>query len=498
MAQDIRQKAAEGVVFLILQSVVSRLAILGSQIALGYLLSPKAFGVSGIAQMIITVAWTMIGFGVDSVYIQRNTKMAYWETSAFLVTVGQGVLAGVLLIAAAPVCAAVFRTPELTFVMVLVGLSMPVVASSVVPGAKIYADLQFKWNAAYNVVELLATQALIVAFALLKLGSYAFFLPIPIMFTVRAIVYWLRAPVDLKGRFRPIQTVILLRRGGLLFISRLAMTLVDQGDYLVLGLFASSQAVGFYFFAFRLAAMPIRVIATSLQGVLFSVLSRLNDDSPRQISAALRSAEILSYVSTPICIIQIAAAPAVFHLIFGHKWDPSILLFQVLSVGLPAEAIASVARAQLSAAGEFHRLLRYSAINAAVFFVMVAIGALAQQALGVAIAVSAFFAIVQTVLFFRVFPPETNHLRHLSRIFVWPLVMSGIAAGLGALGGNALAGDALPIVQTLIIGTISSGLFLLMVWQFQRRVFDEVLGIAATMVQRTTPTRTAIAGGTGQ
>ena len=498
MAQAIRQKAAEGVVFLILQSVVSRIAILASQVILGYLLTPKAFGISGIAQMIITVAWTMIGFGVDSVYIQRNTKMPYWEKSAFIVTVGQGALAGVLLILLGPLCAMAFHTPELTWLMLLVGLSMPVVACSVVPGAKIYAALQFKWSSGYNALELFATQALIVTFAFLKFGSYSFFLPIPIMFTVRAIVYWLRSPVDLKGRFRPIQTIILLRQGGVLFVSRLLLTLVDQGDYLVLGLFATSQAVGFYFFAFRLAAMPIRVIATSLQGVLFSVLSRINDDPSRQISASLRSAEILSYVSTPICIIQIAVAPAVFHLIFGHKWDPSILLFQVLSVGLPAEAIAGVARAHLGAAGEFRRLLIYSGFSAAIFFAMVGLGAVMQQALGVAIAVSAFFAIVQTVLFFRVFPPETNQLLHVGRIFVWPLLMSCVASTVGALGGAAFASEAHPLLQTLVIGSIASGVFVLMVWGLQRRVFDELLGIAMTIARPARPAVSPASGGPGQ
>jgi PST family polysaccharide transporter len=487
LTQAIRQRATEGVVFLILQSVVSRIAILGSQIALGYLLSPKAFGISGIAQMIITVAWTMIGFGVDSVYIQRNTKMPYWEKSAFLVTVGQGIVAGLLLIAASPICATVFRTPELGFVMVLVGLSMPVVASSVVPGAKIYAALQFKWNAGYNVVELMATQALIVGFAFLKMGSYAFFLPIPIMFALRAIVYWRRAPVDLKGRFRPIQSIILLRRGALIFAARVFLTLVDQGDYLVLGLFASSQSVGFYFFAFRLAAMPVRVIATSLQGVLFSVLSKLNDEKSRQTSAALRSAEILSYISTPICIIQIAVAPAIFHIIFGQKWNESILLFQVLSLGLPAEAIASVARARLSAAGEFRRLLVYSGISAAIFFAMVVVGALTQQALGVACAVSAFYAIVQTVLFFRVFPPETDQMRHLGRIFLWPLGFSCIASVIGAAAGLAMAPIGNEIVQIFFIGGVASGLFILLVWRLQRRIFDEIANIGLSILRRDRP-----------
>ena len=484
MTNSVKHTAVEGAVFLIAQSVISRIAILLSQIILARLLSPQAFGVNAIGGVVMMIAWTIIGFGIDAVYMQRNTKMPYWETSAFVVTIAQGVVAGLVLILAGPICARIFNIPDIAPIMLIVGLSLPIVSMSIVSGAKIYSRMQFRWTAGYNVVEIIGTQSLIIIFALMKLGPYAFFLPIPIMFTFRAIVYFFKAPVVFKYRARMRQIIILMRKGGLEFTSRVFAVLIDQGDYMMLGLLSTSQEVGFYFFAFRLAAMPVRVIANSLHGVLFSVLARINTDRERQTIAALKSAQVLSAIATPICFIQIAVAAPLFAIFFGHAWDRSILLFQVLSVGLPAEAIATVSRAHLNASGEYRRSMIYSAINATVFFCMVSLGAYVKASLGVACAVSAFYIVVQTTIFFRVFPPGSGLVGYLRNIFLWPMVLSAVSAGAGMLAGvltHPLGND---ILQAAWVGAVSAVTYLSLIWRLQRPMFDELLGIGAKLLRR--------------
>jgi O-antigen/teichoic acid export membrane protein len=484
-AKSLRYAAAEGMAFLAVQSVASRVVLFGAQVVLGFLLTPSEFGVVGLALLVTTVAWTFIGFGVDTVLQQRSSKLVLWEKAAFAVSMGQGILAALALALAAPLIARAFGEPDIVGPLMLVAVSMPIIALSVVPGAKIYAGLNFRWAAGYALLELLSNQILIVVLALLHTGVYAFFIPMPAIFGLRAIFYLRKTPLALRGRAKLKQVWYFLRQGGRVFLSKLILSLIDQGDYLLLGLFATAQAVGYYYFAFRLAAMPVRVVAGNLQSILFSTLTRFGTEKSRMIEAALKSAEALSYIVTPLCFFQAAVADPILRSLFGDKWLPSILLLQILSLGLPAEAIASVARAHLTAVGAFDTFLKFSSVSGICFFIVVGVGAHQAQATGVAIGVFAYYVVLQPILFFRVFPPGRRWLQHASRIFLGPAALSVVSVSVGLVASLAFSSDG-PLLRAIVILSVSSVIYLGLLQLIQKQIFDELWNLGREIVRRNT------------
>jgi O-antigen/teichoic acid export membrane protein len=480
--KSLRYKAAEGMAFLAAQSFASRVVLFTVQIVLGWLFTPEEFGVVGLALTVTTVAWTFVGFGVDTVLQQRSSKLLFWEKAAFTVSMGQGLLAAPALAAVAPLCARAFGEPGIVGPLLLVAASMPIIAVSVVPGAKIYAGLHFRWAAGYTLAELVGHQLLIVILALLHFGVYAFFIPIPLVFGIRAVFYLWKMPLALRGRVKLKQIQYFLKQGSRVQLSKLILALIDQGDYLLLGFFATAEAVGYYFFAFRMAAMPVRVVAGNLQSILFSTLTQFGADKRRMVDAAFRSAEALSYVVTPLCFIQAAVADPVLRSLFGEKWLPSILLLQILSLGLPAEAMATVARAHLTATGAFDSFLKFSFVSGVFFLVVVGIGAYEAQATGVAIAVFVYYVVLQPILFFRVFPPESRWFQHLLRIFLTPAIISAISVLLGIFA-SLLSQVQNPLLQAIIIGCVSSVAYVAQLRLVQRRIFDELWSLCRQIVR---------------
>ena len=470
--------------FLAIQSVMARASLLLSQMALGYLLMPADFGISGVAQMITTVAWTVIGFGIDSVYQQRNKKMHVWEKSAFYATLGQGFVAAIFLIMLAPFLSGVFHSSKLMVPILIVGFSMPIIASSVVSGAKIGSNLQFRWLATYNFLETSLLQLLIVILAYLKMGPYSFFIPIPIVYSIRAICFTVKAPVNLSGRATLKQVIILINKGYYIFSTKLLNSLVDQGDYFVLGLMSNPTAVGYYLFAFRLAAMPVRIIALNLQNILFSALSKIGSSVSKKKQAALRAAEILSYVVTPLCLVQVVVAEPLLNLLFGDKWRPSVILIQILCLGLPGEAIASVARAHLNASGAFRQSVAFHLVSAAVFFVLVLIGAVWGAAEGTALAVSLFYGVAQTAFFLILLSDKSSWLQTLRKVFLTPLLLSAAATIVGQLMTYVGAPLKSPIFDVLAIGGVSGLSYLGLVWFFQRVLWTEIQALVEGIISR--------------
>ncbi len=481
---SLRVVAAKGLAVLAAQSMLSRVVLFGSQIALGWLLTPADFGIVAIASIVTSLAWTIIGFGVDSVLLQRSRTMEIWEKTAFAVGLGQGILALVVVAATAPFFAFLFKSPELIAPLLLFALGMPIAGIILVPTARAFARLAFGWVATINIVDLLVAQILTVLFAFWGFGALSFFLPIPIAFAVRAALFWSNRPQRLRGRITRRKINILLHRGSMVFGSRIFSTFMTQGDYFVLALFAAKQAVGFYFFAFRLAAVPIRIIAANVQNILFPMLARMRGDPERQAVSARNAAQMLSYLVTPLCILQAALAEPVLVMLFGAKWAPSIILLQVLSLGLPAEAVAAVARAQLDAVGAFGRTLKYTLAGAAVFFGLVTIGAAWGGALGVATAVATYYLVTQPSIFFRVFPARGHLLRDVMRIFVAPMLVSLAAVGAGVLASSVLFAPEQYLARALTIMLLSGALYIGLVRLAGPATFADLLRLFGQLLEK--------------
>jgi PST family polysaccharide transporter len=413
------------------QSFTMRVVLFGSNWVLGALLTQEDFGVSGLVMIVATFAWTFVGFGLDEVLVQRGRGQTLWGATVFRSGMVIATVAGLSTAALAPAIGWVFGEPRVIGPILILALSFPLGALSIVPSARLTSRMEFGFIIQFGLVELFVTQGLTIAFAWWGLGAYAFALPVPIVMTLRAIAYFIRVP-PVRTRLQPAaRRNILLRKGAFVAGNKFVNNLVGQGDYIVLGLLATTSAVGYYYFAFRLAAAPVRTIATSLNAVLFPAMTTYRSDPARLSAAAVKSATLLSWLVTPLCYLQMAVADPAMRFLFHDKWGPSVPIIQLLSVGLATESIMAVTRAYLSASGKFDLGLKFSLMNGACFFCACLIGAMLNSAVGVALAISIYYVATQPGLFAFLVDHTGRRLYNIVRIFVFPTVASVFAFGAG-------------------------------------------------------------------
>src|SRR5206468_224144 len=142
-------------------------------------------------------------------------------------------------------------------------------------------------------VEVMASQILSVLLAWYGMGPYSFVIPVPIVAAVKAI--WLWAIVRPRMRHaRPRRAWWYLVKSGLwIWGIRVLTGLIGQADYFVLGLLASRQEVGFYFFAYRLSFQSLEALAGNFWNVMLPVLAQLRSRPQEQFQAALKASESL-------------------------------------------------------------------------------------------------------------------------------------------------------------------------------------------------------------
>ena len=452
-----------GLVSLLAQNLVARGCSLLSQLALAGLLLPADFGVISLAYTVTSIAATLTNIGIEDVVLQRRRALLRWTGPAFWISLGFATAAGLLVAAVSPLAASAYKAPELVGLLAVLALAMPVGALASVPGMVMRSRMQFGTIALYETGEMAAQALLTVGFAAAGCSAYSFVLPAPILTAVRALTWWHLA--NTKTSFRPQwrRWKYVVRNTTAVFLTRTASAVIGQGDYIVLGLLASQDVVGGYYFGFRLAAQPLWMLAGNFTGVIFPALTQLRSDPRRQVDAALRASTLLSFCVMPLATLQAAAASPLVTGLFGQKWTASIPVIQLLSLGLAMDAVSWIAGSLLSARGQFVARLRYLLMGMPVFFALVGAGALLDGTVGVAWGVCIFYATTQPLFVTTVYRRLGVKGREVAAIYVWPTVYAAAAAGCGlaAAALPPLAGH--PLARVAIIGVAGSAAYAVLV-----------------------------------
>ncbi|RYC29459.1 lipopolysaccharide biosynthesis protein [Lichenibacterium minor] len=423
--------ALRGVLWLVLQSLGGRTIGVLSQLALAWILDPSSFGLIGIIYALTTISSALVNFGVEDVLLQRERTIRFWAAPAFWSSLGLSSLGCAVTIGSASVGAAFYGTSGIMGLAICAGLMLPLGALQTVPAVMLRVDMNFRAISIFNIGEMAAVQVGTVALALTGAGAYSFVVPGPVVAAIKIVLLWAYARPPALKRCRPKQLAYMLGSGTTVFLTRLIISAISQGDYLILGLIASRVEVGIYYFAFKLAAQPLWILAANFNSVLFPVLIKLKLDRDRQVAAAAATARLLSYAIMPLCGLQAAIAGPSLHLMFGSKWTGAVPVVQVLSLGLAFDSVTWITGSLLSANREYRRALVYTASFAPLFFMLVLAGAWAGAAKGAACGVAAFYFVMGPSMCWLVFHHYGVRAGAVGDLFAMPTALA--AASIGTL-----------------------------------------------------------------
>ena len=482
---DLSRTTATGMVWLLMQTLGGRVVGFLSQLVVAAILGPRDFGLLGLTFTVTAFGAMLVNFGIEFVLLQRHASIRLWIVPAVWSTVGLGLLGAVLVAIAGPVAAAVYHSPDIRMLALIVGLSMPLTAAGTVPMVLLRARFAFAQIATINFFEVLGIQGVTILLAYAGFGALSFVIPLPFVAAWRTGYLWMLTRPDMRGGWRQIRRAkYLLGRSSAVFATAILQAAIGQGDYIVLGIWASESAVGLYFFALKMASQPLLLMASSLANVLFPTLSALRNAPQQQGQAAFRAAKLLGLAIMPAAFLQAGLIAPAIHLFFPtHKWDDSIALMQILSVGLGFNATAMIAATLQTSRGGFHQQLYYTALCVPVFFTLIVLGAWKGSVVGVASAVAAYYMLVTPIYSYMVFRCYGIAFFALASLYLIP---SGLAAV--AVGGALAAADMAQITSNFgrIIGVTAAAapVYLILLRLVDRRGFAEIETLLRRVVKR--------------
>jgi PST family polysaccharide transporter len=311
-------------------TIAMRVLDVGGTLLVLQFLSPAEIGIATLAWSLSVALEAFNGLGVGLVVV-RQRDLTHTELSGlFWFSTLLGVAAVAVMAALAPFVALFYANWRLYPMVVAAASKLIFVGAALVPLQLLTRDLDFRTAGAAQTLATLGEAVTKVVLVLAGLGAWGL-----VLANVGRGVYLLAALCWLAP-FRPAlaaadgSTRKAIRYGLRVATASILYHVYRNMDFLLIGRFLGTRAVGIYRAAWDLGMTPLEIILQVVNRVQYPIYARLQEHREELRLAFYRSARSLFLILGPVAALICFASPDVFRLIGGGKWLPAVPLVQVL------------------------------------------------------------------------------------------------------------------------------------------------------------------------
>jgi PST family polysaccharide transporter len=331
---SLTSSAADGVRWTLLGAIASFVVQVPYTAMMSRLLTPRDFGLVGLAMFILRFVSYFAQSGLSSAVVQRPVLEVRHVRAALAVGVATGVGAFAVCWFLAPYGVHLANGPhELVSVCRILALTFVISAISSTAVGLLRRDMRYKSLALIELGSYLFGYCAIgLTSALAGSGVWSLVHAAVGQSAVTAVASFALARHDLRPLFS-----LRAMKGTASFSTQLSCVgflefLAISGDNFVIGRYAGMEMLGYYNRAWFMAALPLHQVATAVNKVLFSAFSRIQAEGAR-----LKSAYVDSLAMTSLLFLFMAATTAAcsrnaVHALLGEGWGTTADLVPPLAV----------------------------------------------------------------------------------------------------------------------------------------------------------------------
>jgi O-antigen/teichoic acid export membrane protein len=301
-------------------------------VLLARLVGPEGFGIAAQAIVYIGVVGLLLDQGFSSALIQRRRLENDLPGAVVSVNLAIGAVLSLATLALAPLWADFMSTPQLTLVLAVLAPDLVIRAIVITPRALLLREMAFRKIGIADIGSALVGGVLGVVVA--ELGGSYWAIVVQTLSTdavLAVLLLLLGAGRRPNFRFRILRKIAGF--SGRAFAAGLLINSVSRNiDSLLIGKFLGPEPLAFYGLANRLLLLPVRLVNTTIGGVLFPAFSRLTDNLAALRTELARATRVIAVLALPAMALISAAAPQLVLVLFGQKWLAAVPIVQVLAV----------------------------------------------------------------------------------------------------------------------------------------------------------------------
>ncbi len=302
------------------------------QIILARLLAPEDFGLIGMILVFVALSNSLVDSGFTQALIRdQKANQTDYSTVFYFNLVVSFFIYGSLFVAA-PFISNFFDQAQLTPIIRVLTLGVIVNAFSIIPRAMFTKEVNFKVQAKINMAASVSSGVVAVALAVMGFGVWSLVVRMLALNVVQAMLLvlsrkWLPSLAFSVASFKR-----LFGFGWKLLVSGLIDTAYNNVYYLIIGKQYSAKSLGYYTNAAKFSDVATQSLTATIQRVTYPVLSGIQDQEERLKQSFKKVIKLSGFLIFPLMVGLAAVAEPLIQLIFGGKWEPMVIYFQLLCI----------------------------------------------------------------------------------------------------------------------------------------------------------------------
>lgn len=385
---SLKKQAISGVKWNFAQQFSVQIINFGVQVILARLLMPEMFGLVAMVVIFISIGQALMDGGMTSSLIRTENPDQLDYSTVFVTNIIVSCIIYGVVYFLAPYIAEFYNQDILTDIVRLFALTFVIRALVAVHVAKLTKEMNFKLQMKLQIPATIISGAVGVAMAYKGYGVWSLVwlnLVQAIIFTIQywLFVDWRPSLVFDKKRFK-----YHFDFGYKLTISVLIDTIYNDAYRIIIGKFFSPAAVGFFNQAETMRLFPVNQISSVVGKVTYPLFSKINNNVSLKSAYRITMKLILLCV-IPVMLSLILVAEEGFRFVFGEKWLPAVLYFQILAIASIIRPISTYNLNILKVKGRSDLFLKVEVIKKLLGITILIMG-LQFQVIGLVISLTIF------------------------------------------------------------------------------------------------------------
>ena len=330
---SLKQMTARSIKWNIIDRVSQQLLYAVTGIILARELSKEAFGLIGALTIFQSYALMMVDGGFSYALIQRKRPTETDYSSVFWFNLLIAGLLYAILWFCAPFIADLFQGDEqLIPLSRVMFLSFIVNATAIVQTNRLMKQMNFKPIAVTNTLGLICGGVVGVWMAMNDYGAWAIVWQTITLQGVKSLSLWIycRWKPQIAMSWQALRSFF--KVGGNMMMTTFLYVTFQNIYAFFIGNRVGLGQLGYYTQADKWSKLGISSMTQVLSSSFLPALSEVQDDEERFRRVVTKMNRFTAYLLFPCMIFLIVLATPIFHVLFGTKWDASIILFQLLLI----------------------------------------------------------------------------------------------------------------------------------------------------------------------
>jgi O-antigen/teichoic acid export membrane protein len=310
-----------------------KVIFLVSSVFLMRLLDTSDYGIMGSLLIFVAFSSLLIDSGFGRALLNRKEIGALEYSTVFYFNMGISIFLYIALFFSAPLIAQLFNEPLLIPVSRVLFLSLIFNGFSLIQMIIFIKASDFKTQTKANTAALIISTSIALIMAWRGYGVWSLVAQNVIYAFFRSLLFWIYSSWRPKKLFSFSKLKTFFAFSNKLLASGAIGAIFNNIYPSIIAMFYPMQQVGYYTQAYKYQDTPFAVLSDTFRSVSMLILSEINDQTERLRRVVAKLIKSIAFLSFPIAFILILIAEPLFVTLFGEKWLPSVLYFQILCVG---------------------------------------------------------------------------------------------------------------------------------------------------------------------